>query len=489
MTREEYYAGIEAYKNKLEHRAMDANAEDTAGKALENWKNQYLNQAINLRAKQYLASKSGRTDDASTYEKQLQILLDKMTNLKGVALSAKQALLQTIDQTATNKANVQFAKHSDEPEDGVLEHGAWKDHKYIRIENGRYIYADDLKKDASYAAGKAASASKSLANIRADKKTAGTDKETAAKLNENTYKRAAANLSARAEKIDNTLKNNLDKSAAATAKANEDRKERETKAVGNSAAGSEVRRQSDESAKKAQAEGEAMQAWKNIQKIKADAKKGEGESFEKAKAEGDAYQQWKNAQANKTSEPKSKFEEIKAQMEKETKEKAEANKKAAEEEFNKRTQAYKDEYDAFANKVTEEQEKAAKEVETKLKIMKEIYAKQKQELTAQYDEFVSTVGKFMRGEAKMEDLINSVEKGTQDLKESEVIGILTEAMPGASKEYIENVYMNTRKNKLGHSLNLTREEYYAGIEEYKRKKPEPHLPRTPRNIRSEVGRS
>ena len=28
-----------------------------------------------------------------------------------------------------------------------LEHGEWKKHKYIRIENGRYIYPEDLKKD------------------------------------------------------------------------------------------------------------------------------------------------------------------------------------------------------------------------------------------------------------------------------------------------------------------------------------------------------
>ncbi|MBP5595381.1 MAG: hypothetical protein J6Y02_08360 [Pseudobutyrivibrio sp.] len=30
---------------------------------------------------------------------------------------------------------------------GSLEHGEWKKHKYIRIENGRYIYPEDLKKE------------------------------------------------------------------------------------------------------------------------------------------------------------------------------------------------------------------------------------------------------------------------------------------------------------------------------------------------------
>lgn len=32
---------------------------------------------------------------------------------------------------------------------GSLEHGEWKKHKYIRIENGRYIYPEDLKKNTS----------------------------------------------------------------------------------------------------------------------------------------------------------------------------------------------------------------------------------------------------------------------------------------------------------------------------------------------------
>lgn len=32
---------------------------------------------------------------------------------------------------------------------GSLEHGEWKKHKYIRIENGRYIYPEDLKKSSS----------------------------------------------------------------------------------------------------------------------------------------------------------------------------------------------------------------------------------------------------------------------------------------------------------------------------------------------------
>ncbi len=32
---------------------------------------------------------------------------------------------------------------------GSLEHGEWKKHKYIRIENGRYIYPEDLKKSGA----------------------------------------------------------------------------------------------------------------------------------------------------------------------------------------------------------------------------------------------------------------------------------------------------------------------------------------------------
>lgn len=409
MTREEYYAGIEAYKNKLEHRAMDANAEDTAGKALENWKNQYLNQAVNLRAKQYLASKSGRTDDASTYEKQLQILLDKMTNLKGVSLSAKQALLQTIDQTATNKANVQFAKHSDEPEDGVLEHGSWKDHKYIRIENGRYIYPEDLEsKKLREDAANQRNVSKGMQEIAAfdkyllnngknsDGSPVKKDKELSKELQkdydqsmawsaatqaqEKGMLRKAEDLKAQADK------KRFDAAAANTAKVNEERKE---KAVNNNNQSVQTARsQSDESAAKAQREGEAMQAWKDQQAAKQ--KEYEDDIKNLAIVTINAW--------------------------------------AANEDITSDKGKYGSEGHKLAEKILDSNmDKDTDKIENDY-------------TNAIYKEYLKR----------------------RDSLSPEVRTRIEEALSSVGAQY--------RPKKVTHSLNLTREEYYAGIEEYKRKK-------------------
>lgn len=319
MTREEYYAAIQAYKEgkSLQHRMMDANSEDTSSKALDNWKKQYFNQAVALKAKYNLAKLAGRNDDANTYEKQLNIIMDRLTNISGVSLSAKQALAKEVDTAGTQKANVQIAKHSDES-DEVLEHGGeWKKHKYIRIENGRYIYPEDLEskklredaakqQNVSKGMQERAAFDKNLLNNgkNSDGSPVKKDKElskelqkdydqskawsAAAQAQEKGMLRKAEELKAQADK------KRFDATAANTAKVNEERKE---KAVNNNNQSVQTARsQSDESAAKAQKEGEAMQAWKNVQNAKAAAaevRKG-SDSARKAQAEGELQQLWKD---------------------------------------------------------------------------------------------------------------------------------------------------------------------------------------------------
>ena len=48
-------------------------------------------------------------------------------------------------------SNSVYYKATDEDGNTVLKHG-WKNHKYLYIKNGKYVYPDDVKKNAKKAA-------------------------------------------------------------------------------------------------------------------------------------------------------------------------------------------------------------------------------------------------------------------------------------------------------------------------------------------------
>lgn len=405
MNKKEFFAAVNLYKRQSE---------------IVQWKNDFLPKAIAASAKEILAHSTGNDEDAMAFANELASYTKKLDWLPDSEFSKISSLIEHSAEEMAEKYGATF-------DDGVLEHGTkWKDHKYIRIENGRYIYPEDLKarqlrKDA---AGQEKGAKSELSNAKLseslikygkdiDGSPISSNKEESAKLQKwaDQGKAWSAGMQAqakgmirKAEELEKVAdKKRLDDRASDLAKANEQRKADNTKAV--ASAGEELRK-NDDSARKAQAEGEAMQAWKNA-KAAAEVRKGDN-SAEKAQSSMAGYEEWK----------KQKEESSKGEM------------------VTEKTSA------GPITKYVSNNKKA-----------NDIYGKLRDEMND---------GKSAK------DAFTDL---TQDVDEDTAYEILKMILPGASKEYYDAMYMNTRKNRLGHSFDLsTKEGYYAAIEEYKRKK-------------------
>ena len=139
-----------------------------------------------------------------------------------------------------------IGKHLDTPVSDFLQHGGeWKKHKYIRIENGLYVYPEDYKADflKSKAAQLYAKAFHRENTIESQKEW-GNREASVARSQASGMRRNAEILEGQANyKRSEAIKNDPNNQATQNA-----------------------RRESDESAKKAQAEGNKMQAQKEYEK-------------------------------------------------------------------------------------------------------------------------------------------------------------------------------------------------------------------------------
>lgn len=112
----------------------------------EVWRKDFLEPAIAALAKMKVAKFVGEVADASRFESEYNGYMDKLAHMDENAAKALESEVANAanDLFEANRAKLMAIKHADEPIS--LSHGTkWKDHKYLRIENGRYIYPDDEK--------------------------------------------------------------------------------------------------------------------------------------------------------------------------------------------------------------------------------------------------------------------------------------------------------------------------------------------------------
>lgn len=316
MNKQEFFAAVKAYKE-----GKPLRPKVSRDYTIDDWADQYYDQAVALKAKALLAHSCDRSFDEDIYNQQLCILTH---------------MLDGMDESAEILANIE----SDAKE--VLEHGEWKKHKYIRIENGRYIYADDLKKqnNSSKSAPKSPSGSdKKTVRIENGKYVVETEADRnnrAEQIKKEEFEAKKSSDFAQAKRdsvnrVDQWLDRygenpaNLSNPIYQQQQAKKDQYEQQANKLDINAKGhqqtadelkkkqnssymteddiKDARRQSDESAAKAQKEGEAMAAWKKAQAEKETVANinGHHNAQHQAEAEGQQQQEWKDKQAKKTS--------------------------------------------------------------------------------------------------------------------------------------------------------------------------------------------
>lgn len=157
MNYNEYMANIKAYRNGT---LMQAAPTD----ALSDWHEKYFDTAVSALSKKMIADHVEHSEDADKFGKDfvsLVVILEE----DGVSKQDIGKELEAVSKAAQSQADAAIKKidsvqHSTDTLEGYqaaikaykeahLEHGEWKKHKYIRIENGRYIYPDDVKKTSS----------------------------------------------------------------------------------------------------------------------------------------------------------------------------------------------------------------------------------------------------------------------------------------------------------------------------------------------------
>ena len=278
MNKKEFFAAVNLYKRQSE---------------IVQWKNDFLPKAIAASAKEILAHSTGNDEDAMAFANELASYTKKLDWLPDSEFAKISSLIEHSAEEMAEKYGATF-------DDGVLEHGTkWKNHKYIRIENGRYIYEDQTDRD------------KRDADISRNEKIASTARSYSKGMNDkaNEREKIANEVEVIGEHTKAFKDVNLDIAKAERQKANKmsedarnyQRTANELKKIQNQPIIrdddlKDQERQRNESVAKAQREGEAMQAWKNRKEA---VKSGSGESYEKAQKEGEAQQAWKNVQAQK----------------------------------------------------------------------------------------------------------------------------------------------------------------------------------------------
>ena len=154
MNYNEYMANIKAYRNGT---LMHAAPTD----ALYDWHEKYFDTAVSALSKKMIADHVEHSEDADKFGKDF-VSLVAILEEDGVSKQDIGKELEAVSKAAQSQANAAIKKldsvqHSTDTLEGYqaaikaykeahLEHGEWKKHKYIRIENGRYIYPEDVKK-------------------------------------------------------------------------------------------------------------------------------------------------------------------------------------------------------------------------------------------------------------------------------------------------------------------------------------------------------
>lgn len=157
MNYNEYMANIKAYRNGT---LMQAAPTD----ALSDWHEKYFDTAVSALSKKMIADHVEHSEDADKFGKDF-VSLVAILEEDGVSKQDIGKELEAVSKAAQSQADAAIKKldsvqHSTDTFDGYqaairaykeahLEHGEWKKHKYIRIENGRYIYPEDLKKSGA----------------------------------------------------------------------------------------------------------------------------------------------------------------------------------------------------------------------------------------------------------------------------------------------------------------------------------------------------
>lgn len=153
--------------NKLLYRQLDRKAEEKSmisdyGRYLQHSKSKETESGIELQAATWLANFRGLTTSNGFLKTpqgmkeiceglipQASKLLRK-ANKKGAPEETKAELRNARKFLEDCLADANAAlEHSDEDPNHLIHGEKWRKHKYIRIENGRYIYPEDLKKSSS----------------------------------------------------------------------------------------------------------------------------------------------------------------------------------------------------------------------------------------------------------------------------------------------------------------------------------------------------
>lgn len=156
MNYNEYMANIKAYKAGTLLHAEPADA-------LSDWHEKYFDATVSALAKKMIADHVEHSEDADKFGKEFVSMVAIMEE-DGVSKQDIGKELEAVSKAAQSQADAAIKKldsvqHGTDTLEGYqaairaykdrLEHGEWKKHKYIRIENGRYIYPEDLKNNGN----------------------------------------------------------------------------------------------------------------------------------------------------------------------------------------------------------------------------------------------------------------------------------------------------------------------------------------------------
>lgn len=270
MNREEFYASLKKYK---EGPSVLMHAEE--------WEEEYLETAAASLAKASLAMYVGETEDAEKFQHGYMSCIEELPDDEEIRHSVSEKLEQLANEWF-DEARSQF--------DGIIEHGTkWKDHKYIRIENGRYIYedprakanADKAQADGQKKTGPIKAYMQKVANLAGAKAQADGEKKTV------DIKRGMA---------DNAIKKYQEDGMKRTVV-----EEQKKAAVDKQKTAAAEVRKGDNSEKKADNSMAGYDAWKKLQAQKqaaADVRKGD-DSARRAEEEGKAQDAAKSKAVDK----------------------------------------------------------------------------------------------------------------------------------------------------------------------------------------------
>ena len=371
MNKQEFFAAVKAYKE-----GRPPQPKVSRDYTIDDWADQYYDQAVALKAKALLAHSCDRSFDADIYNQQLGILTHMLDGMEEAA-----ELLADIESDAIE----------------VLEHGEWKKHKYIRIENGRYIYPEDDKssKELTQKLDKAASDSaKAISSGSKD------DQVNA----HNQYAKIVEGYG-----LDNKERGN------------------DTRTIENKF-------------------GEKVS-----EKMKENAQKGEGGSYNQAQSSMAGYDEWKKKDSfdRKVDQTKRVIENTKNDMEMKQKVQ-ERDVLQAQKDYEANMDKYaKDTLNSWINQLTKGDSAHYSDPEMDKKLIKTGYSVDKmntdlaKKLTEEWDQKKQSIDPSTRSKVEW------------------VISNLVNTATGQT----------LKPKKLGHSFEpLSKDEYYAAIEEYKRKK-------------------